>query len=61
MKTIEQLPDSPAGGKVFYDPNNDTCTLEYCDYKLIYSNRIKGQTDKLPYCFNDCKRINNAN
>ena len=55
---IERLPNSPAGARVFYDSLKDRCILEYpLDYTLIYSKRVEGLSDKLPFCFKECNRV----
>ena len=55
---MEKLKDSPAGASVYYDYELDTCTLEYYDYTLVYSQRRTELThfSKLPYAFEKCTK-----
>ena len=58
---IEQLKDSPAGGKVFYDYVKDTCTIKYDDHTKVYFNRKANfkSFSKLPFAFLECDVIEN--
>jgi hypothetical protein len=58
---IEQLQDSPAGGKVFYDDVKDTCTIKYHSVTKVYFNREENLKvlSKLPFSFLDCNVIEN--
>ena len=58
---IEQLKDSPAGGKVFYDDVKDTCTIKYHSVTRVYFNRKENfkSFSKLPFAFLECDVIEN--
>jgi hypothetical protein len=58
---IEQLQDSPAGGKVFYDDVKDTCTVKYNSYTRVHFNRKENFKcfSKLPFAFLECEVIEN--